>query len=76
MTNNRVWIELEVGNGHAINETRAELMTNLLKRLGAKKTCEWDHAKGMYILRDDVDGGFRHLGDKGEWFNLDYFGRS
>ena len=83
-TNNRVWIELDITLPNvkgptaeeckAMNMKRAALATNMIRRLGSKREIYWSEQKVCYCIADS-SGSFQEMGDKGHWFNLDFFGR-
>lgn len=71
MSNNRVWIELEIDHSNnAVNEKRAELANKLLsKLLGKKVNPFFYHQKiGKYCYGEV---GFTELNDNGQWFDLE-----
>lgn len=72
---NRVWIELERPTSPEQGKQRAELMTNMLRRLGVERHHHvwWSEHEARYCYGDAM--GYIVLSDTGHWFNLDYFGR-
>lgn len=84
MSQARVWIELERPKhedfGQRISEGAriAMLANNMLARLNwPNKTSShfwWSDNERRFCYGDPM--GYRTLTDDGEWFNLEYFGRS
>jgi len=71
---NKVWIEIELDQNKAVNHERAEKFTNLITKLGVTKKVWFDETKYSFFSGDEYNG-FKELGDKGDWFNLDFLGR-
>lgn len=80
MERNRVWIELEhPGDDDVLGDRRCELANKMLARLrenteGDRAHFWWFSAKGTYCYGDS--GGYKELSDNGQWFNLEYYGRT
>ena len=73
-----VWIELRQPESDAQAEEMCALVNRMLARLcepGEPRSSEffWISDKRMFAYGGDH--GFRYLSDRGEWFNLRYFGR-
>lgn len=74
-TSCRVWIEIDAAQeDDNLNMKRAELYTNMIKRLGSTSDISWDCDGREYVLTRE-GGEFQPLGDHGHWFNLEFFGR-
>jgi hypothetical protein len=72
----RVWIELEYPkNGNAEGHARAQLATQMLRRLGDPITgFWWNENQHRYCVSIDSAGGFMECADNGHWFNLETLG--
>lgn len=80
----RVWIELDHPDGMSDAEAQENCaaVNRMLYRLHKSKDVEntiiseffWNETKQCYCF-GGPQVGFVECGDKGQWFNLDYFGR-
>src|SRR3954465_5412761 len=71
----RVWIELERPKDAAEGNRRAELATNMLRRLGVTHSrFWWSVHEGFYCYGDQM--GYTVLSDNGQWLNLEFLGRA
>ena len=74
MTNNRIWIELEVSPDAEVNKTRADKANVMFEKLGYGKTFFWNDTKNCYCV--EIGGGaFLECVSAGHWFNLDFMAR-
>lgn len=72
----RVWLEIERDNTKdrdGINNTRAELFTNLLTSLGSSRVITWEEEEKTYRATHS-DGAYSDLCDSGTGLNLAYLG--
>jgi hypothetical protein len=74
----RVWIELQPPRDKAHADRICELANNMLKRLAAPgdppgSEFWWSVNEQRYCFGGNH--GYMTLSDRGEWFNLEYFGR-
>lgn len=77
MANDRVWIELDYPPSDEDGNRRAELLSELLKKLGVPydQPVFWSKRAKRYCFTRDVAGGFVEAGDSGEWFSLEFLAR-
>lgn len=71
----RVWIELEVPKNEEQAKKIAALANRMLARLGEGDVEErfvWSEDKQRWMYGYP---SFTYLEDRGQWFNLEYFGR-
>jgi hypothetical protein len=78
---NRVWIELEKPRDAAHAEEICVLANRMIDRLCEppeegveRREFFWDEDDKRYCFGGQM--GYMTLSDRGEWFNLDYFGRA
>lgn len=71
---NRVWIELERPKNEEEGQHRANLLSDMLKKLGTPefpKPVFWNTKTSRYCFTIDSAGSFMEAEDDGFWFNLD-----
>lgn len=76
-TENRIWIELDKPFDKEHADKQCELANNLLKRLNGNEPGDskfwWSEHEKRYCYGGNH--GYTVLADRGQWFNLDFFGR-